>query len=95
MSKQQTNPKFSLVYLASKKPASRHLDQRCWQTVEYREATADEMKALPVCKHCAKRAEQDAAKAAAPSKPKAARKPISRKEPTQPAVEPEKTLVAA
>jgi hypothetical protein len=93
VSKQQSTTKFSLVYSASKKPSSRHLDKRCWKTVEFRQATAEEMKALPVCKHCAKRAELDAAKAAQPSKP--ARKPIARNEPTQPAVEPEKMARAA
>jgi hypothetical protein len=53
-------PEFTLLYAHQAKPKARHLDKRCWSSVEYREATADELTALPVCKHCERRAERDA-----------------------------------
>src|SRR5581483_5141308 len=76
--KSSSTPEFKLVYGHQAQPKSRHLDKRCWGTVEYREATAEELKALPICKHCQARAKRDAeaAKADVESKPK--REPIAR-----------------
>jgi hypothetical protein len=73
-------PKFELVYdITGKTPKVRHSDKRCWSTMKFRKATPEEIASLPVCQHCAKRAERDVAKAKA-EKPK--RQPITRKQPT-------------
>lgn len=85
--------RFTLVYASSKKPSTRHLDKRCWSSTTYREATAEEMQSIPACKHCVKRAEQDARKAQEAEKPK--REPIPQHEPAPQPKSAEKASVTA
>lgn len=91
--KQEGDARFTLVYAHQAKPKARHLDDRCWRSASYRPATDEELKALPICLHCVRRAERDDAKAREGEKP--TRPPIARNERQQPKPAAEKVEVTS
>lgn len=91
--KRESDARFTLVYAHQAKPKARHLDERCWRSASYRPATEEELKSLPICLHCVRRAERDDVKAAEAEKP--TRQPIARNERQQPKAAAEKAQVTA